>query len=99
MAQEKVMPFVEARARLSEIVNHVAERGDTYVIAKREKPIAVIIGVDKYRHLTGTAKHINRMGGRKVLKIGGIGKAVGDIDKAIRALRKSRLEAITKNIP
>ena len=29
MAKEKVMPFVEARAKLSEIVDRVAEHGDT----------------------------------------------------------------------
>jgi prevent-host-death family protein len=44
MAKEKVMPFVEARARLSEIVDRVAEHGDTYVVAKRQKPVAVIMG-------------------------------------------------------
>jgi hypothetical protein len=37
MAKEKVMPFVEARARLSEIVDRVAEYGDTYVVAKATK--------------------------------------------------------------
>ncbi|HWP60890.1 MAG TPA: type II toxin-antitoxin system Phd/YefM family antitoxin [Candidatus Acidoferrales bacterium] len=98
MAQEKVMPFVQARARLSEIVDRVAEHGDTYVVAKRQKPIAVIIGIDKYRHLTGAAKHMKKVGGKKILRVGGIGKAVGDIDEAIRALRRSRLEAIAKNV-
>ena len=99
MVKEKVMPFVEVRAKLSEIVDRVAEQGDTYVVAKRQRPIAVIIGIDKYRHLTGAAKYIKKVGGKKILRIGGIGKAVGDIDKAIRALRKSRLEAIAKNVP
>jgi len=47
MAKEKVMPFVEARARLSEIVDRVAEHGDTYVVAKRQKPVAVIIWIDR----------------------------------------------------
>jgi hypothetical protein len=37
MGKEKVMTFVEARAQLSEIVDRVAEHGDTYVVAKRHK--------------------------------------------------------------
>jgi prevent-host-death family protein len=93
MAKEKLMPFVEARAKLSEIVDHVAEYGVTYVVAKRQKPLAVIIGIDRYRQLSGTAKHMKKIAGKRILKIGGIARAVGDIDEAIRVLRKSRLEA------
>ena len=74
----------------------VAESGDTYVVSKRQKPRAVIIGIDRYRELSGTAKHLKNVGGKKIFKLGGIGKAVGDIDKAIRELRKSRIEAVTK---
>jgi prevent-host-death family protein len=93
IAKEKVMPFVEARARLSEIVGRAAEHGDTYVVAKRQKPVAVIIGIDRYRQLSGTAKHVREIAGKRILNIEGIATAVGDIDDAIRALRKSRLEA------
>jgi len=93
MAKEKVMPFVEARAKLSEIVDRVAEHGDTYVVAKRQKPVAVIIGIDRYRQLSGTAKYVREIAGKRILNIEGIATAVGDIDEAIRALRKSRLEA------
>ena len=93
MAKETVMTFVQTRSRLSEIVDRVAEHGDTYVISKRQKPVAVIIGIDRYRHLSGTAKYVKEIAGKKILKIGGIAKAVGDIDEAIRALRKSRIDA------
>jgi len=93
MAKEKVMPFVEARAKLSEIVDRVAEHGDTYVVAKRQKPVAVIIGIDRYRQLSGTAKYVREITGKRILNIEGIATAVGDIDEAIRALRRSRLEA------
>ena len=99
MAKEKVMTFVQARSKLSEIVDRVAEHGDTYVVSKRQKPVAVIIGIDRYRLLSGTNKYMKEVGGKKILKIGGIAKAVGDIDEAIRALRKSRLDAIGKSIP
>jgi prevent-host-death family protein len=98
MAREKLLPFVEARAKLSEIVDRVAEHGDTYVVAKRQKPVAVIIGIDRYRQLSGAAKHVKEIAGKRILKIGGIAKAVGDIDEAIRALRKSRLEAAGRSL-
>lgn len=98
MAKEKVMPFVEARAKLSEIVDRVAEHGDTYVVAKRQKPVAVIIGIDQYRRLSGTAKHLKEIAGKRILNIEGIATAVGDIDEAIRALRKSRLEVAARSL-
>lgn len=93
MAKEKVMTFVQARSRLSEIVNCVAEHGDTYVVSKRQKPVAVIISIDRYRHLSGTAKYAKEIAGKRILRIGGIAKTVGDMDEAIRALRKSRMDA------
>jgi prevent-host-death family protein len=97
MAKEKMMSFVQARSKLSEIVDRVAESGDTYVVSKRQKPRAVIIGINKYRELSGTSKYLKNVGGKKILRIGGIGKAVGDIDEAIRELRKSRIEAVIKS--
>jgi prevent-host-death family protein len=96
MAKEKIMTFVEARSKLSEIVDRVAESGDTYVVSKRQKPRAVIIGIDRYRELSGTSKYMKNVGKKKIFKLGGIGTAVGDIDEAIRELRKSRIEAVTK---
>jgi hypothetical protein len=61
--------------------------------------VAVIIGIDRYRHLTGTAKYMKSVAGKRILNIEGIATAVGDMDEAIRELRKSRLEAIAKSVP
>ncbi|HEY7163095.1 MAG TPA: type II toxin-antitoxin system Phd/YefM family antitoxin [Candidatus Binatia bacterium] len=97
MAKEKIMPLVEARAKLSKIVDRVAESGDTYVVAKRQKPVAVIIGLDRYRELSGTNKYIKKIKGKRVFQIGGIATGVGDLDEAIRILRKSRLEAVLRS--
>jgi prevent-host-death family protein len=99
MAKEKVMPFVQARSKLSEIVDRVSEQGETYIVSKRQKPVAVIIGIDRYRLLSGTSKYMKTVRGKRILNIEGIGTAVGDIDDAIRELRKSRLEAIAKSTP
>ena len=90
------MTFVEARSKLSQIVDRVAESGDAYVVSKRQKPRAVIIGVDKYRNLTGTSKYLKTVGGKRIVNLEGIASAVGDIDEAIRELRKSRIEAVIK---
>src|SRR4051794_15798684 len=96
MGKEKVMTFVEARSKLSQIVDRVAESGDAYVVSKRQKPRAVIIGVDKYRNLTGTSKYLKTVGGKRIINLEGIATAVGGIDEAIRELRKSRIEAVIK---
>jgi prevent-host-death family protein len=96
MGKEKVISFVQARSKLSEIVDRVAESRDTYIVSKRQKPRAVIIGIDRYRELSGTSKYLKNVRGRKIFKLGGIGKAVGDIDEAIRELRRSRIEAVAK---
>ncbi len=93
MPKEKVMNFVEARAKLSEIVDRVAGQGDTYVVAKRQKPVAVIIGIERYRHLSGTAKYLKEISGKRILKIAGIAKAADNIENAVRTLRKSRVDA------
>ena len=93
MPKEKVMTFVAARAKLSAIVDRVSEQGDTYVVAKRRKPVAVIIGIERYRHLSGTAKYLKEISGRRILKIAGIAEADDDLEDAIRTLRKSRVEA------
>ena len=92
------MPFVEARAKLSQILDRVAEQGDIYVLAKRQKPVAAIIGIDRYRQLSGAAQHMKQIAGKRILKIGGIATAVGGIDEAIRALRTSRLAAAGRSM-
>jgi prevent-host-death family protein len=101
MAKEKIVSIVKTRSKLSEIVDRVAENGDTYVVSKRRKPVAVIIGIDRYRELSGTSKQLKykNVGGRRILNLEGIGTAVGDIGEAIRELRKSRIESAIKNCP
>ena len=97
MPREKVLQFVEARAKLSEIVDRVSERGETFVVAKRQKPVAAIIGIAKYREMIGATKYLRSRGGKTIFKIGGIGRATSDVDDAIDELRKSRLEALTRS--
>jgi len=95
------MTFVQARSKLSEIADRVAKNGDTYVVSKRQNPVAVIMSIDRYREISGTSKHLKfkNVGGRRILKLEGIATAVGDIDEAIRELRKSKIESVLKSYP
>jgi len=96
MAKEKLMTFVQARSKLSEIVDRVSESGDAYIVSKRQKPVAVIIGIEKYREVSGTSKYLKTVRGKRIMNLEGIATAVGDIDEAIRELRKSRIDAVIK---
>lgn len=98
MAKEKVVSFVRARRELSRILDQVSNGGEPVVIAKRHKPLAVVVGLDRYREMTSASKYLVNVKGKRILKIRGIARAVGDIDEAIRALRKSRLEALSRSI-
>jgi prevent-host-death family protein len=97
MARETILTFVEARSKLSEIVDRVNERGETFVVAKRQKPVAVIIGIEKYRQMAGAGKYLRDVSGKNILRIAGIAKVAGDVDAAIASLRKSRLEAVGRS--
>ena len=98
MANEKVVSFVNARRDLSRILDQVSSGGEPVVIAKRHKPLAVVVGLDRYREMTSGSKYLVNVKGKRILKIRGIARAVGDIDEAITALRKSRIEALTRSI-
>jgi len=94
MAKEKILSFVEARANLSEIVEQASKRGQTYVIAKREKPVAVIIGFQKYQDIANGRKHLKSRGGKRVLNLRDTATGVANIDEAIKDLRKSRIASV-----
>ncbi len=91
MAKEKILSFVEARANLSEVVEQASKRGQTYVIAKRGKPVAVIVGFEKYQEMANGRKHLKSRGGKRILKLSDTATGVANIDEAIKDLRKSRI--------
>ena len=97
MAKEKVVSFVKARKELSRILDQVGNGGEPVVIAKRQKPLAVVVGVNRYREMAGTSKYLREVKGRRILKIRGIATGVADIDEAISALRKSRIDVLTRS--
>jgi prevent-host-death family protein len=97
VAKEKIVSFVKARKELSQILDQVSNGGEPVVIAKRHKPLAVVVGLDRYRRASGADKHLAKVKGKRILKIRGIAKGVADIDEAIRTLRRSRIEALTRS--
>ena len=98
MAKEKVVSFVKARRDLSRILDQVSNGGESVVISKRHKPLAVVVGLDRYRQVSGTKKYLAKVKGKRILKIRGIASGVADIDEAIGALRRSRIEALTRSL-
>lgn len=96
MLKAKTLTLAQARSKLGEIIDRVSKHGETYVVTKRKEASAVIIGVDPYLQLLGTSKYFKTVRGKRIMKIGGIATAVGDIDQAIRELRKSRIEAVIR---
>jgi prevent-host-death family protein len=95
MAKEKVISFAKARRELSQILDQVTNGGAPVVIARRDKPVAVVVGVDRYRQVSGTHRWLEKVEGKRILKVRGMAKGSPDIDKAIDSLRKSRIEALT----
>ncbi len=97
MGKEKILSFVEARANLSKIVDQVSKRGQTYVIAKRDKPVAVIVGFEKYQEMANGRKHLKSRGGKRILKLSDTATGVANIDEAIKDLRKSRIASVARS--
>lgn len=98
MAKEKVLPLVKARANLSEIVDQVNERGEAFVIAKRQKAVAILVGIERYREMENASKNLKSLRGKRILKLRAMATATDDIDRAIADLRKSRLESLTASL-
>ena len=97
MAGEKLLSFVEARGKLSEIIDQVNQRGQAVIIAKRRKPVAVVLGVDRYRQMVNAGKNVRKVKGKRLLRLRALASAVGNIDRAVADLRRSRLEALLKS--
>ena len=48
----KAIGIAEAREGFSEVINEVAYGGERYLVERRGKPLAALIGADEYRQLT-----------------------------------------------
>jgi antitoxin YefM len=50
----KVIPFTEARGRLSELLDELEEQHEHFVITRNGKPSAVVISAEEYEALEET---------------------------------------------
>jgi prevent-host-death family protein len=48
----KTIGIAKAREGLADLINEVAYGGERYVVERRGKPLAALIGVDEYQQLT-----------------------------------------------
>ncbi len=54
----KIIPFTEARARLSDLLDEVERRHEHVVITRNGRPTAVVLSVDEYEALEETLEII-----------------------------------------
>jgi len=94
IAREKILSLVEARAKLSRILDQVSRGGKPVIVGKRERPVAAIVGIERYREMVSAGKNLRRLNGRQILKLRATASAVEDIDQAIRSLRRARIGAL-----
>lgn len=92
MNGERILSFVEARRTLSEVLDEVSVKRQAVIVAKRNKPIAVIVGIDHYNEMKNARKHLRGVGRKRILKLGGMAEPLADLDLAIRDLRALRLQ-------
>ena len=93
MAKQRSVSFVEARKKLSRIVDEVSRGGGAVVITKRQKPVAVVVGMERYRR---EAEPVGTR--RRILKIKGIAQGPADVDRVIAELRRSRIAALIRRV-
>jgi antitoxin YefM len=53
-AMARTVPFTEARARLTELLDHVEARHEHVVITRSGRPAAVVLSTDEYEALQET---------------------------------------------
>ncbi len=94
--KEKILSSVELRANLSEIIELVRNRGQTYIIKKRGKPVAVIMGFRKYKGMVNGKRLLKSHGSNQILKLSNTATSIAKIDNAIKNLRKSRIVTLSR---
>jgi prevent-host-death family protein len=92
----------EAREKFSEIINKVNYRGESVVLMSRNKPKALIVGIDK----AGILEDDPMRKGRRLLQLEQIRKirervarkkVKSDSSDELRTLRESRLESLASS--
>lgn len=54
---EKTVSMAEAKSHLSELVGRAAYHGEQFVLARRGRPMAILLSVDEYKRLRAEGTH------------------------------------------
>jgi antitoxin YefM len=64
----RIVPFTEARARLTELLDDVESKHEHVVITRKGRPVAVVISPDEWEALEETLEILQDDGGMKALR-------------------------------
>ncbi len=85
----KIVPFTEARARLTELLDEVNERHEHIVITRNGRPAAVVLSSDEYEALAETLE---------VLEDDEALEALRDSEADVRAGRVYSLDEVRREL-
>ena len=85
----KTVPFTEARARLTELLDEVTERHEHVVITRNGRPAAVVLSSDEYAALAETLE---------VLEDDEALQALGESEADVRAGRVYSLDEVRRDL-
>ncbi len=85
----KTVPFTEARAHLSDLVDEVERRHEHVVITRNGRPAAVVVSADEYEQLEET---LEILGDEETLT------ALRESEEDVRAGRVFSLEAVRREL-
>ena len=64
----KAVPLSDAKARLSQLIDNVRRTAREVVIKKHDTPVAVLVGIDRFRHLEDLENRMRQAELRGALK-------------------------------
>jgi antitoxin YefM len=85
----RMIPFTEARARLSELVDEVESRHEHVVITRNGRPAAVVISLAEYEALEETLE---------ILQDEELLRALRESDDDVKAGRVSTLDEVRREL-
>ena len=92
MAEAKVIPAVEARVHLGEIMKKSFKKGERFIVEKSGIPMIAILSADEYIHLIEEKEDRFKMFDkiRSNVPDASCKDVEHDVNRAIRAIRKKR---------
>ncbi len=85
----KIVPFSEARARLSDLLDDVEDRHEHVVISRRGRPIAILLSIDDWEAVADTLE---------ILDDDELLQALRESEDDVRAGRLSTLSEVRRDL-